>query len=245
MKSIKDNFKKIIPKFKKTLSHPMILLIFGAIISGLLVPYITNQWQNHQKELELKIDIVSQISKAVTNIIVASRIIQIPAFSSTNLTYANTFEEWEVSKATIGSQVQAYFPKYSIKQEWDNLSLAITEFSGLSPQLTDTHISKSDYAIKVCARMNHILNLHEYLDSNYPININSTDLNMYDCQGIANQQDSKYSPNIYNINWKVLLYKNKYSSSIYFKNWLMLEKELQTRKDNLIKTILDTPMLIF
>jgi len=68
---------------------------------------------------------------------------------------------------------------------------------------------------------------------------------MYDCQGIANQQDSKYSPNIYNINWKVLLYKNKYSSSIYFKNWLMLEKELQTRKDNLIKTILDTPMFIF
>jgi len=238
--------KKTLLSFKKILTHPLLLLLIGAVISGLLVPYITNQWQNHQKEMEIKTNLVTQISKAVSDIIIVSRMIQIPSFSNTNLSYANTFEDWEVSKSTIGSQIQAYFPQNNIRQEWDNLSSAITDFSGLSPQLSSRDISKSDYSIKICARMIHILSLYEYLKSEYSMNINDTDMNMYGCQDVIGQQNIKtYSSNLYSINWKVLLYKDRYSSTIYFKNWLKLERELQTRKDNLIKTVLDTPLLIF
>jgi hypothetical protein len=38
----------------EALSHPMLLLIVGAIISSLIIPYFTRQWQDHQHELELK-----------------------------------------------------------------------------------------------------------------------------------------------------------------------------------------------
>jgi hypothetical protein len=231
---------------KNVLSHPFVLLVIGAGISGLLVPYITNQWQNHQKELELKTDLASQISKAVANIIIVSRLVQIPAFAYTNLSYANTFEEWEVSKATIGSQIQSYFPKNQIKQEWDNLSSAITEFSALNAPLTQNHTSHSDYARKLCARIGHVLNLHVYLDHAYPININRNDLNIYGCQDVANQQElEKYSPRSYNIDWRVLVYKDKYSSTAYFKNWLTLEKELQDQKDKLIQTVLNAHISVF
>jgi hypothetical protein len=43
------------------ISNPLVLLIVGAVISGILVPYITRQWQDHQKELELKTELVSRI----------------------------------------------------------------------------------------------------------------------------------------------------------------------------------------
>lgn len=41
-------------KLKFILSNPLLLLVVGGIISGLLIPYITNQWQNHQQQLEIK-----------------------------------------------------------------------------------------------------------------------------------------------------------------------------------------------
>jgi hypothetical protein len=238
--------KKLRLSIKNTFSHPFIILLIGAAISGLLVPYITNQWQNHQKELELKTGLASQIAKAVANIIIVSRIVQIPAYAYTNLSYASTFEEWEISKATIGSQIEAYFPETPIKQQWDNLSSAITDLSSLSPQLTQNHTSHSDYASKLCARIGHVLNLHEYLDHSHPININYNELNIYGCQGIANQKQlEKYSPHSYNVDWRVLVYKNIYPSTVYFKNWHMLEEELQNEKDNLIRTILNTHISVF
>ena len=36
------------------LSSPFLTLLIGAIISGLLIPYITTTWQNHAKALEIK-----------------------------------------------------------------------------------------------------------------------------------------------------------------------------------------------
>lgn len=238
--------KKLRVSIKNVFSHPFVLLLLAAGISGLLVPYITNQWQNHQKELELKTGLASQISKAVADIIIVSRIAQIPAYAYTNLSYPSTFEGWEISKATIGSQIQAYFPENEIKRKWDNLSSAITEFSGLSAQLTENHTSHSDYSLKLCARIGHVLDLHEYLEHAYPININYNDLKEFGCQGVASKQElEKYSPNPYSIDWKPLVYKNKYSSTAYFKNWLALEIKLQDQKDNLIKTILNTHISVF
>lgn len=231
---------------KSVLSHPFVLLLLAAGISGLLVPYITNQWQNHQKELELKTNLVTQISKAIADIIIVSRIVQIPAYAYTNLSYPNAYEQWEISKATIGSQIEAYFPENQIKQKWDNLSSAITEFSGLTPLLVQNNMSHADYALKLCARIGHILNLHGYLDHNYPININYNDLNAYGCKALMNQQElEKYSPNLSDIDWKVLVYKDKYSSTVYFKNLFTLEQKLEDQKDNLVKTILNTHISVF
>ena len=228
---------------KNILSHPFVLLIIGAGISGLLIPPITNQWQNHQKELELKTDLASQISKAVANIIIASRLIQIPTFAYSNPSYANTVEQWEESKASIGSQIEAYFSDKQLKQKWDNLSSAITEFSNLNAALSP---NQPDYAPKLCARIGHVLNLHVHLDHANPININPNDLKIYGCQDLSNQQEfEKHYPSPYNIDWRVLIYKDKYSSAAYFRNWLTLEKELQDQKDNLVHDILNAHISVF
>ena len=43
------------------LEHPLVLLVIGALISGVLVAWLSNRWQNHRKELEVKVDIVSKM----------------------------------------------------------------------------------------------------------------------------------------------------------------------------------------
>ena len=58
-------------KLKNILSNPLLLLVVGGIISGLLFPYITSQWQNHQKELEIKTDLLRRLSESFAALAIA------------------------------------------------------------------------------------------------------------------------------------------------------------------------------
>lgn len=59
-------------ELKNSISHPSVLLIVGAIISSLVIPYFTRQWQDSQKQLELKTALADDINKAVSGSIVSS-----------------------------------------------------------------------------------------------------------------------------------------------------------------------------
>jgi hypothetical protein len=227
------------------LSHPLILLLVGAGITGLLVPDITNQWQNHQKELELKTDLANQISRAVANMIISARLIQITGFISSS-DYGSAYVAWETAKSSIGSQIEAYFPNTEIKQEWDNLSAAVTDFVNLNPELVPNK-NPSEYAAKVCTRINHVLNVKEYLEPNNRTNINRTDLSLYGCQNPqSEQQIQKYSSVLSDVNWRALIYKDKYfGNQTYIKNWLVVEKLLQNQREKLIGSILRAPISSF
>ena len=45
------------------LQHPLVLLIIGGVVTGIVGPRITNQHQNHQKKLQVAVDIIIKISK--------------------------------------------------------------------------------------------------------------------------------------------------------------------------------------
>jgi hypothetical protein len=48
------------------LENPLILLIVGGIITSIAGPYITNNFQNHQKKLEISISLFKQLTKTQT-----------------------------------------------------------------------------------------------------------------------------------------------------------------------------------
>jgi hypothetical protein len=238
---------------QKVASNPLLLLGFGALVSGLLIPQITNQWQNYQKEIQLKTDLASQISKAVASIIITSRLVQNSNFVG-HQDFGNAAKEWEISRATIGSQIQAYFPDVQIKQEWDNLSKAITEFVNLSDNISNDDPNNNtlynEYTGRLCKRIEHTLSVHYYLFMNKPMYI--TDLGNYNCPEIKdNLTTQKYSPVANDgINWNVLIHKELNANddthyNEYSKNWLSLEKDLQERKDKLIQKILKTGTPVF
>jgi hypothetical protein len=112
------------------LSNPLLLLVVGAVISGLLIPYITAQWQNHEKELELKTNLVSRISEAVSSALTSAQ------FSAANRTeqaaYQQAYYEWEATHSAISSYLRAYFPNTSIGEEWDEYANITTSFFRLA-----------------------------------------------------------------------------------------------------------------
>jgi len=120
-------------------AHPAsLLLIAGAItalLSGLLVPYITRSWQNHDRELErrsailheevgVKSHLVNLIGGATANFLGASQLRSYaePAQVAGLSEYDRAYVRWSISSAEIASQLAAYFPKSSAEGKWRNFS---------------------------------------------------------------------------------------------------------------------------
>lgn len=120
------------------LSHPLIVLIVGALISSYLIPMVTRRWQDHQQELQLKSDLVRQISESVTSIVVAVQFAEVGAASQTQEDYDKAYREWETKSAVIGSSLRAYFPNTQIGTDWNAYSEIVGEVYALSATFDPT-----------------------------------------------------------------------------------------------------------
>ena len=120
-------------------AHPAsLLLIAGAItalLSGLLVPYVTRSWQNHDRELErrgailheelgVKSHLVNLIGGATANFLGASQLhsYAAPAPDTGLSEYDRAYVRWSISSAEIASQLAAYLPDSSAERKWTYFS---------------------------------------------------------------------------------------------------------------------------
>jgi hypothetical protein len=218
----------------------------------MIIPVYTNQWQNYQKELEIKSMLAEEISTSISNMIINSRLVQIPSFTD-NVDYTQSAIDWEVSKARISSIIGTYFADPFVKNQWEELSFLVSEFSVLETSLT---INESNYYDKICLRYGHIINIYKYfLNKNQtfvqsnPINMNLTTSNK-----CSNEQDQLFINQYYNItpgsiDWNIMLHKeliHELDDQVKYRiNWLLLEKYIQQQKIDVIELLLRSELLGF
>lgn len=132
-------------------AHPLTVLIVGAILTGLLVPAITRRWQNRQKELEVKVELISELSEAIMQIVMAVQVVRVraelprsamsdensperdedvKAFQEMNKAYRT----WEVRSAVLGTRLEAFFSGTAIPADWTSFSDIVTRFYALEGQ---------------------------------------------------------------------------------------------------------------
>jgi hypothetical protein len=236
----------------KCLSHPLFLLVVGAIISSIIIPIYTNQWQNYQKELEIKSKLAEEISTSISNKIINSRLVQISGYTE-NIDYVKSTIDWEISKARISSIIGTYFVDPFVKNQWEELSFLISEFSVLETSLTS---NETEYYKKICLRYEHILNIYKYfLNKNQtfaqsnPINMNLTSHNKCSNEEDKLSNNQHANTTLASINWNILLHKElTYESDYQVKyrlNWLLLEKYIQQQKNEVIQLLLSSKLTGF
>lgn len=130
------------------LRHPLLLLVVTALISQYLIPHITSRWQNHQKEIELKIGLVSQISESVLNIVMATQFAELGSKSQSQEDFDRAFRAWEIQRAVIGSKIRGYFPEMELAKKWDDFSEIVTEIYALSGTTDLTFREERLYTIR-------------------------------------------------------------------------------------------------
>ncbi|MGB9168744.1 MAG: hypothetical protein WCB31_07455 [Nitrososphaeraceae archaeon] len=148
--------------FKEILSNQFLLLIVGGILTGLLIPYITTQWQNHEKELEIKTGLVSKISEHVTRMLMAIQFVEVSQSrginsSLTNEEYDNEYRDWKINSDIIQSQINAYFPSIDIDKSWKKFSNAVEYFYALSG--TSSQDSRINFLKKIETNLSNDINL--------------------------------------------------------------------------------------
>lgn len=122
---------------EKFFSHPLLILILGAIITGLLFPFFTNRWQSRQKDLELqlqlKLDLIKQINESIIQTVMTSLFAWRPLTSDDEIT--TVYRKWEISSSEIESDMEAYFPNTEIRKIWHDYSEVLKDFYTLSLDL--------------------------------------------------------------------------------------------------------------
>jgi hypothetical protein len=129
------------------LQHPLILLLIGAGVSGLLVAWLTNRWEdrrkereikveNHRKELEIKADIASKMSE----IMAIQTANTYTSISRKKTTFTEPEKDaafkdlnrWYIDINVVNSKLQIYFAEPAIKTKWERHCAALLDFSNAS-----------------------------------------------------------------------------------------------------------------
>jgi hypothetical protein len=102
-----------------------------------VIASITYKWQeNHQKELEIKTDLVGRVSQSVNGIYFAAEEVRNPVYTFSLTDYARAFENWVMSSGTIGSQLRAYFPNTELENKWNNYTAILNDIFNLVPKFS-------------------------------------------------------------------------------------------------------------
>jgi len=124
--------------------HPAVLLILTALLTGLLVPLVTRQWERHDKavearradnarelevrraenakELEVKTALVRQIGVSSARFLAAA---ETADFVNRPRALDNAYREFEEASFDIGSQLAAYFPSSMLSRRWGDFAYSI------------------------------------------------------------------------------------------------------------------------
>lgn len=101
------------------LGHPLVITLAGGVIAALVLPLLTRGWQDRQRELELKRDLVTQIAEASTVAVRRGIVADSPGRSAAR-------REWLVQRSITNAILATYFP--DVADCWFTYSDAITSF---------------------------------------------------------------------------------------------------------------------
>jgi hypothetical protein len=225
----------------------MFLLIAGAIISSLIIPYYTRQWQDHQKELELKTNFADDVNKAVSEMIVSA------IYRNPHADLYQTNNDWLIAKAMISSKVKAYFSDIRMTQDWNNLSSVVTQLffieEGLPPK------NQSSYNNYFCQLLGGILKIHEFYPDSGPMNIDRSEVGLHHCDGFyySGLEDIQYVQKYFparngDIDWNALLHLDNHSAAAtkeYQKSFVILEKDIENHIDKFLDIVFKSPITAF
>jgi hypothetical protein len=121
------------------LGNPLLVTVVAAVLGGLLIPHITRQWQNHEKALEIKTGLVTEMSESASRTVMSGRFIAAGLLEEAALdpsagqrAWNDGYQAWTTSSASIGAKLEAYFAGSDLGAEWRSFANVVTDFFDLS-----------------------------------------------------------------------------------------------------------------
>jgi hypothetical protein len=103
----------------RRIPKPVLITLFGAAVSAWLVPAFTRQYQDRQKEREIKVALVSEIGDATSDALVTSQFLAAQTFPQGGQAEFNRVAlDWSRRSASVEAKLAAYFPRNDVVDDW-------------------------------------------------------------------------------------------------------------------------------
>ena len=122
------------------LRHPLFLVVATGLVTSYLIPRFTRRWQDHQKAIETKTKFATEVTEAVVRFLLAVQLAERRAID--NKDYDSAYQEWEVRRATLESEIRGQFQDDSLATEWASLSEAVTALYRLTGTFSEPYRSQ-------------------------------------------------------------------------------------------------------
>jgi hypothetical protein len=108
------------------LEHPLAPVLVGAIFSAILVPWVARRHQNHQKQLEVNIALVSDMAQTVMAFLTSiesARVLRRTDQTKEAFTHMNDeYTKFNTSSAVLGTKLEVYLPHTDVPKRWSALA---------------------------------------------------------------------------------------------------------------------------
>jgi hypothetical protein len=144
------------------IQHPLLLLIVGAGITGIFIPWFTKRWQDNKVKTEIRLNLTQEMSKLIASAmgriwtaIARYKRIAIAreqhTFSDEEATELyKQLETWNTRSCILSAKLKAYFPSSDIERKWAEYSILIILVWELATRIyyTDTRSDRIAIFIK-------------------------------------------------------------------------------------------------
>jgi hypothetical protein len=115
------------------LASPLVVTVVAAVLGSWLIPQFTRGWQDHQKALEIKTGLVSQMSESVSDVVATGRFVAADLVqpASQQHEWNDGYRRWTTASAVIGAKLRAYAGS-DLGTAWSAFADAATDYLLLS-----------------------------------------------------------------------------------------------------------------
>lgn len=112
------------------LRHPVLLMVVGALLTAYLIPSFTRKWQDHQRALEVRSTLASQIAASATSALMRSD----ETYSRRRFTRAdeNAWLAWRIESAAVQARLRAYLADSTLAGDWNEFVQGVQVFHLIS-----------------------------------------------------------------------------------------------------------------
>jgi hypothetical protein len=128
------------------LAPKLVLTLFAAGVSALVIPSITGKWQDRKQQIELRTSLASDMSRAYTDVIVNGRFVagglvysgstsKVENTAAAQRAWTSALHDWLVESGRLTAELTGRYPDDDIAPNWRRYVAAVTAYMRIGSQL--------------------------------------------------------------------------------------------------------------
>lgn len=119
-------------RLRPATGHPLLIALVVAAFTAWFGPAVTREWQNHDRELALKDELVQQSTAASAKLVSAVQGHEFRPNAASTAKYEAAFAKWDEESQALGARISVYLTDPDIAVGWRTFAERTLDFYDLA-----------------------------------------------------------------------------------------------------------------